>query len=446
MPRYVKKEFSLISTSWVAPAGVTSIKLSVLDKFINIFSGTKNASTSIVLRRNGAVFGTGGNTGYEIGLGVSAVNVSSLNATIGGQSFIQLAVSAGGTSLALRSDGVAYGWGPNSYNNVGDGTATFGVKSSPVLVAGSHSFVQLVASNNASFGLKVDGSIWAWGNGTEGQLGNGTSSVSASSPVIVIGGHSFCKISGFSDTTIALKSDGSLWTWGLGTSGQLANGLSGVGVKVSSPIQAVGGHSFVDIVGGLLCSYAIKSDGTIWGWGDNSTVAGILGDGTSISKSVPTQVAFGQVFSQFTAGAGHVLALKSDGTAWGWGLNNVGQVGDGTRVNKSSPVAVSGGHSFTSINASNNSWASKIDGTVWNWGANNVGQLGDGTTVGRSSPIQLAGSPPYQAGSILLYERNLNVVPGTSYNISAFLTQIGTQVINNVRTGNDITIVIEYIV
>ena len=443
MPNYVKKEFNIISTSWIAPAGVTGIKVSVLDKFTSMFNGARNIQTSMNLRRNGAVFGTGQNTTWEIGLGLNpALNVSNLSATSGGQSFIQLATSTNGTSLGLRADGVAYGWGQNGSGQVGDGT--IGLKSSPVLVAGSHSFVQLSASADCSYGLKSNGSVWAWGQGSSGQLGNGSVS-SQSSPVPVIGGHSFCKIVGLNQTAIALKADGSLWTWGSGLDGQLANGTSGaVLINKSTPVPAVGGHSFIDISAGVLCGYGIKSDGTIWGWGDNTTIPGCLGDGSLTSKSVPTQVAVGYSFTQFTTGGAHVLALKDDGTAWGWGWNNLGQVGDNTRVNKSSPVAVVGGHSFAQINAANSSWASKADGTVWNWGANTLGQLGDATTLPKSSPVQLAGALPYQAGSILLYEVNLKVVPGTSYNISAFLTQIGTQVISNVVTGNNITIVLEY--
>ena len=441
MPRYVKKEFNVASASWTAPAGVTSIKLSVIDNFTSMFNGSRNTSTSMNLRRNGAVFGTGLNTSFQIGLGVSSANVSSLNATIGGQSFVQLATSTDGTSLALRADGVTYAWGTNSQWQVGNGAVPTLPTSSPVLVAGSHSFVQLSAGDS-SYGLKSDGSVWAWGPNTDGQLGDGTR-VTKSSPIAVIGGHSFCKIAGFQTSAIALKTDGSLWTWGNGLSGQLADGTI---LSKSSPVQAIGGHSFVDITAGLLCAYGIKSNGTVWGWGDNTSIPGVLGDGSLTNKSVPTQVAVGYSFTQFTAGTGHVLALQADGTAWGWGWNTGGQVGDGTGVNKSSPVAVSGGHSFAQINAANASWASKTDGTVWNWGANTNGQLGDGTLVPKFVPTQLITTLTYQAGSILLYENNLKVVPGTSYNISAFLTQIGTQVINNVVTGNTTTIVIEYIV
>lgn len=446
MPNYVKKEFTVASASWTAPAGVTSIKLSVIDKFDNMFAGPKNTQTSMVLRRTGVVSGTGLNSSYEIGLGVTAVNVSSLNATIGGQSFVQLVSASNGVSLALRSDGVAYGWGPNSSNNVGDGTATFGVKSSPVLVAGSHSFVQLSAGADSSYGLKSNGEAWAWGSGIDAQIGIGIFTVSISSPVQVVGGHSFCKLSAFGSTAMGLKSNGQLWTWGNGSLGQLANGQNGAANKASTPIQAVGGHSFVDIAAGLLCAYGIKSDGTIWGWGDNTTVPGILGDGSLTNKSVPTQVAIGFSFSQFSVGGAHVLGLQADGSLIAWGWNTFGQLGDGTRITKSTPVAVIGGHSFVQVGAANGSWASKADGTVWNWGANAIGQLGDATVLPKSSPVQLAGALPYQAGSSFLYERTLNVVPGTSYNISAFLTQIGTQVINNVVTGNNFTIVIEYIV
>jgi alpha-tubulin suppressor-like RCC1 family protein len=446
MARYVRKEFNLTSLSFTTPAGVTNVKLSVIDKFDNMFTGSRNAQTSMVLRRTGVVSGTGQNTGYEIGLGASAANVSSLNATIGGQSFVQLSTSGNGVSVALRSDGATYGWGPNSYNSTGDGTATFGVKTSPVLVVGSHSFIQLSTGADSSYGLKANGEAWAWGAGSVGQIGNNTTSISVSSPVQVVGGHSFCKLTALGSTAVGLKVNGSVWTWGEGTAGQLANGQNGATAKASTPIQAIGGHSFIDIAAGLLCAYGIKSDGTIWGWGDNTTIPGILGDGSLTSKSEPTQVAAGFSFTQFSVGGAHALGLRADGTLVAWGWNNFGQLGDGTRVNKSTPVAVIGGHSFVQVGASNCSWAAKVDGSVWNWGGNATGQLGDATVLPKSFPVQLAGALPYQAGSTVLFEANLNVVPGTTYNLSAFLTQIGTQVITNFSTGNDLNIVLEYYV
>jgi alpha-tubulin suppressor-like RCC1 family protein len=134
----------------------------------------------------------------------------------------------------------------------------------------------------------------------------------------------------------------------------------------------------------------IKSNGTVWGWGSNNY--GQLGNGTTATSSVQTQVSGLTNAVSVAAGASHTLALKSDGTVWSWGYNSNGQLGDGTTVNKSTPVQVSGLSGAVSVAAGGNtSYAIKSDGTVWAWGYNNYGQLGDGTAVAKTTPVQVTG-------------------------------------------------------
>jgi alpha-tubulin suppressor-like RCC1 family protein len=137
-------------------------------------------------------------------------------------------------------------------------------------------------------------------------------------------------------------------------------------------------------------SLALKSDGTIWAWGENAI--GQLGDGTTTERHTPVQVGtppLGEV-TAVAAGQGHNLALRSDGTVWAWGLNARGELGDGTTTDRLTPVQVQNLSGIKAIGAGDNhSLAVRSDGTVWAWGFNIRGQLGDGTTTDRHTPVQV---------------------------------------------------------
>jgi alpha-tubulin suppressor-like RCC1 family protein len=292
-------------------------------------------------------------------------------------------------SLALKADGSVWSWGNNGNGQLGDNTIT--TRSSPISVIGGHSFIKLQCSSNASYSLalKADGSAWAWGINTTGQLGDGTI-INKSSPVSVVGGHSFVEINGGGSQVIALKADGSAWTWGGNGAGQL--GVNNI-LNTSAPVSVVGGHSFIQVAAGGNTTMALKADGSVWCWGDAAN--GRLGDNTVVAKSSPVSIVGGHSFVDISAGSLHFAARKANGEVWTWGTNvgNNGQLGDNTVISRSSPVSVVGGHSFTKIFAGgNNNLALKADGSLWSWGANGNGQIGDGTTNaagGKSSPVSV---------------------------------------------------------
>jgi alpha-tubulin suppressor-like RCC1 family protein len=189
--------------------------------------------------------------------------------------------------------------------------------------------------------------------------------------------------------TVALKSDGTVWTWGQNTNGQLGDGTK---TNKSSPIQVSGLTGIIAVEAEAYTSLALKSDGTVWGWGQNDK--GQLGDGATKDSATPVQVMGLIGVSAISAGVGHSLALKSDGTVWAWGQNTNGQLGDGTTQNRLTPVQVGGINGMTAVCAGltpGHSLALKSDGTVWAWGNNTDGQLGDGTKTERHTPVQVAG-------------------------------------------------------
>jgi len=242
------------------------------------------------------------------------------------------------------------------------------------------------AGNNHSMAICSDGSVWTWGYNNFGQLGDGTTT-QHSSAITMPSFLGATMVAGGGWHSLALKSDGTVWGWGqnnLGQTGDPASTTTFVPVKVAS-LSGV-----VAIAAGTNHSLALKSDGTVWAWGSNTS--GQLGDGTTTSRTTPVQVSGLTGVVSIAAGDLHSLAVRSDGTAWGWGNNSFYQLGDGTITPRKTPVQVSGLTNVKEIDGGmTHSVALKNDGTVWAWGANSAGQLGDGTTTSRSTPVQVSG-------------------------------------------------------
>jgi alpha-tubulin suppressor-like RCC1 family protein len=298
-------------------------------------------------------------------------------------------------AVALADDGSAWCWGSGGTGANGDNTIA--VRSSPVSVVGSHSFIAITPSNGNTVFLKADGTVWGCGQGVGGTLGNDTI-ISRSSPVSVIGTHSFISISAGQDWHMALKADGTVWTWGANSSGQLGDNTI---ANRSSPVSVVGTHSFISVSGGEAHTLALKADGTVWAWGFNGAGAvtgGLLGDNTTANRSSPISVIGTHSFIKIAAGK-HSLGLKADGTVWAWGNNNTGNLGDNTVAHRSSPISVVGTHSFLAITAGGGpsagqglSYGLKSDGRVWSWGLGTQGQMGDNTITNKSSPVSVVGA------------------------------------------------------
>jgi alpha-tubulin suppressor-like RCC1 family protein len=161
-------------------------------------------------------------------------NVSSPVAVVGGHVFTSVK-AAKHHSIGLKSNGEVWCWGYNAFGQLGDGTLT--KRSSPVSVVGNHSFIAIDGGRNATYGLKADGSVWAWGEqGSEGRLGDNTT-VDKTSPVSVVGSHSFVAIAAYYRGAMARKADGSVWGWGINGQGELADGTT---ANKSSPVAVVG--------------------------------------------------------------------------------------------------------------------------------------------------------------------------------------------------------------
>jgi alpha-tubulin suppressor-like RCC1 family protein len=275
---------------------------------------------------------------------------------------------------------------------------------SSTISAGSIYFVE---SENLPYIKKSDGTwviidpslqipatvnLYGWGSNNAGGLGDGTI-ISRSSPVSVVGGFTdWIQASGGSGHSLGLRANGTLWSWGGNYYGYLGDGTT---IYRSSPVSVVGGFTdWIQASAGGGHSLGLRANGTIWSWGYNSL--GNLGDGTNYTRSSPVSVVGGFTdWIQTSAGNSHNLGLRANGTLWSWGSSNAGRLGDGTIISRSSPVSVIGG--FTNwIQASaggNHSLGLRANGTLWSWGSNGSGsgRLGDGTIIYRSSPVSVVG-------------------------------------------------------
>lgn len=357
----------------------------------------------------GSLWAWGLNTSGQLGDNSATSKSSPVQTVSSGTNWNQ--VAAGTYHIAsIKTDGTLWLWGNNGAGELGDNTRTN--KSSPVqTVAGGTNWKQVAIGgsvDSAAFtgGIKTDGTLWLWGYNFDGQIGDNTVT-SKSSPVQTVSGGTDWKLVACGHThSGAIKTDGTLWMWGAGGFGQLGNNAVN---NASSPVQTVsGGNNWRQVSCAYLFTAAIKTDGTLWTWGYNGDVTGgQLGDNTKVRKSSPVQtVAGGTNWKQVSCIFSHTAAIKTDGTLWLWGNNFYNSLGDTTSTEKSSPIQtvasgtnwkqVACGYGFTA--------AIKTDGTLWSWGRNNLGQLGDNSSTQQSSPVQtIAGGTNWKQVSCAQY-------------------------------------------
>ena len=286
-------------------------------------------------------------------------------------------------SFAIARDGTVWAWGRNTFGELGDGT--FQDHRSPQRVPALDGVVQ-VSSSFHGLALRANGTVLAWGSNSFGELGNGTNG-SAGGPIPVPGLSDVVAVAAGNGFSMALRRDGTVFTWGWNLRGQLGDGTT---TSRSVPAAVPNLRDVVAIStstggGTEMHAMALKRDGTVWTWGSNH--AGQLGDGTLTPRLVPGIVPDLTDVVAISGGFIHSLALKRDGTVWAWGSNAFAQLGIGTNVHATRPTRVEGIDSVAAIFAAvEHSAAVKSDGTVWAWGRNDSGQVGDGSFAHRLSP------------------------------------------------------------
>ncbi len=294
------------------------------------------------------------------------------------------AYASGGwsNSAGIRTDGTLWAWGLSSYGQLGDGLA----RSSkyPVQIGQDKEWTKIVVGGGYTLALKSDRTMWAWGANGKGQLGNGTLS-HALSPTRIGATGRWKEISAGTSHSLAVREDGTLWAWGRNLEGQL-----GDGTRTSStvPVQVGGDSDWKLIAAGESHTLAVKADGSLWAWGSNEL--GQLGDGSRVNSPIPKQIAPSDRWEAIAAGKAHSIAIRHDGSLWAWGANMYGQLGDGTRVLKLSPVRIGKDTEWKVIAAGEyHNVALKKNSALWTWGWNVFGQLGLGSRKDCFRPVQV---------------------------------------------------------
>ena len=289
---------------------------------------------------------------------------------------------AGGSALGSYT---AFLWGINNLGQQGDGTSG-GHRSSPVQLGDDGEWAAISMGGNVSAGVKSDGSLWTWGGNTTGGLGQ-NDTVNRSVPTQVGALSDWATIHATNhNVCFAIKSDGTLWSWGddrnYGVLGQ------GDAIDRSSPTQVGSDTDWARVDSTQNNALAIKTDGTLWAWGRNNF--GNVGDGTVINRSSPVQISAETNWVDIAVGANTIGAVKSNGTLWTWGLGSVGRTGQGDLINRSVPTQLGSLTTWKYIFDQGTAMhAIKTDGTLWSWGDGTQGKLGDGTNIRQSSPIQV---------------------------------------------------------
>ena len=285
-------------------------------------------------------------------------------------------------TFARKSDGTLWSWGRNSYGNLGHNDRVS--CSSPTQIGSLNTWSSKFSPGGYGIlAVKTNGTLWSWGRNGLGALGLGDT-IARSSPVQVGALTTWATVS----DSAAIKTDGTLWTWGDGASGQSGRGNT---TSYSSPVQVGLLTDWSQLFSVGDSRFAIKTNGTLWSWGFD--YQGSLGLNNTIYRSSPVQIGSLNTWASVgstSASIISVIAVQTNGTLWTWGRNYEGQLGQNDQINRSSPTQVGALTTWTSVTAGGKvAGAIKSPGSLWTFGRGTYGTLGQNNTTTRSSPVQV---------------------------------------------------------
>lgn len=354
------------------------------------------------LNHTGMAFCWGLGTSGQLGNGQEATSTTPVRVSGGPYR----AIAAGGKAVCgLRFGGTVDCWGEIPRSCCGFSTDTVLL---PTRVSTSVRFTEIAVAPFVACGIATSGGGYCWGFQGYGELGNGVDgNTSLSSPTPILGsGLVFTHTATGFDFGCGTKSDQTAWCWGLDANGNLGADSAG-GAETTQPTRVATDLRFVSITAGVFYACGVTTTGSAACWGDNT--GGVLGDGTTHARSVPTAVAGSPAFRAIFGGSkdmlgGHTCALDASGAAFCWGLDQAGQLGaeaplacglpDFPTPCSLTPVAVQGGQQFTTLAVGRLHTCGMIaDGQVYCWGENTSGQLGNGTMDGSTAPVLASFTP-----------------------------------------------------
>jgi uncharacterized repeat protein (TIGR02543 family) len=339
------------------------------------------------------------------------INQSSINFVGGGDSH----------SLAVSSTGRVYSWGYNNVGQLGDGTTTN--KSTPTLISFTglqlgETIRKVSAGQFHSLAVTTNGRVYAWGNGSAGQLGNGSTSNSSTPSLVnftgLLSGETIQTVIAGQLHSFAVTTNGRVYAWGNGSAGQLGNGSTSNSLTPSlvNFTGLLSGETIQQVSGGAYHSISVTTSGRVYAWGRN--VNGELGDGSTTIRFSPTLINFsgllsGETIQTVIAGSYHSLALTTNNRIYTWGANGYGQLGSGTFSPRSTPTVIAftglqGGETVQTVVAGSYHFLVLTStGRLFTWGYNGNGQLGNGSTDNWLNSPTLIEFSGLQSGETLQY-------------------------------------------
>jgi alpha-tubulin suppressor-like RCC1 family protein len=318
-------------------------------------------------------------------------------------------------TIALKTNGTIWAWGLNMTGQLGLGN--FDLTTSPQQIGTDSNWSKVFTGFAYSMAIKSDGSLWAWGDNGYGQLGTGSTSYSINVPTRIGTETNWNQVSLGDDFVIGLKNDGNLWSWGRNNYGQLGNNSN---INALVPAQIPGtSNNWLKISSGNYHTLALKNDGTLWSWGYNSS--GQLGAASPNTIIIPTLVGTATNWSNISAGDYYSLASKNDNTLFAMGQNSYGQYGNGNNNASTSPILINSLPNIINFEASGmTTLILKSNGELWTSGKNNAGQLGDGTVIDKNNLTQISFNTPNPTGSTI----QTITAGGTLANLVVFPTNV----------------------
>ena len=306
------------------------IQIGTVNTWKEVASGTTN---SFAIKVDGTLWGWGSNTSGQLGTG-STAQFSLIPVQVGTSTW-KMVQTGNSHTVAIKADGTLWAWGNNEKATLGDGT--FVNKSTPTLINSSTNWKAISCSNSRNIAVKEDGTLWVWGMNSP-FLGLGFLYADQTHITVPtqIGTETNWKeaVSG-TGHFLAVKNDGTLWAWGGGGNGKLGNGSE---VSLLIPTQIGTDINWATLAADNQYSLGIKSDGTLWAWGQN--INGNLGNNTQINLLVPTQITTETDWQSIAASYNCTIALKTDGSLYAWGSNQFGSLGNFSNEDSYIPVLV----------------------------------------------------------------------------------------------------------
>jgi alpha-tubulin suppressor-like RCC1 family protein len=279
------------------------------------------------------VFCWGGNSFGQLGDGTTTSHLTP-HKVPGSRTYRQVDAGSEHTCAVAAADDRAYCWGWNAAGQLGDGTNKI-MNPTPTAVAGGRQFRQVRAGNLHTCGVSTSNEAFCWGYNKYGELGDSSTPPYRFAPVRVVGSHQFVQIDAGTDFTCAVTTTGQAFCWGDGREGQLGNGKQYLSFW---PRAVAGGLTFRRVSTGSTHACGETPSSKAYCWGNNPW--GGLGDGTRTDRLRPVAVLGGLFFNQISAGAGETCGRTGAGVGYCWGFNRYGQLGDGTHTFRLTPVKV----------------------------------------------------------------------------------------------------------